>query len=456
MAFLFWVIYGYYPILVPKTLPLFFLFGEKFIFINSKLQTSQFFAISTLQKITLFSIFAYQNSERVEHFKEAQINLLKNAKSVVRRELFDEIDWEQRLIGIKGFRGVGKTSFLLDYMREHCPDPKDGLYINLNNFYFTGRKISGFADEFYKKGGKVLVLDQIHKYPDWSKELRECYENSPNLKIVFSASPVLRVLEGNTDLKDIARVYHLAGLSFREYLNYHTKENFRHYSFEEIVENHISLATEIVNKVKPLAYFDDYLRSGYYPYFLDRKSLYTDDLLKHINLALEIDVTYLNQIELKYLSKLRKLLYIIAREVPFSPNVSKLSTEIETSRATVMNYLRYLKNARLINLLYTNGDEDEMKKPSMVYLHNTNLLYTVSPENTENSTIRQTFFYNQVSHKNSVKAIENFDFLVNDKFRFLVGGKYLEPTSKNGFAAADRIEIGEDRKIPLWLFGFLY
>jgi predicted AAA+ superfamily ATPase len=248
----------------------------------------------------------------------------------------------------------------------------------------------------------------------------------------------------------------LPGLSFREFLNHQTKQNFKKYTFEKLLENHVNIATEITNKVKPLAYFNEYLEHGYYPYFLDRRSYFSDDLLKHINLALEIDVTYLNQIELKYLPKLRKLLYVIANEVPFTPNVSKLSNEIETSRATIMNYLRYLKNARLINLLYTNGDEDNQKKPTKVYLQNTNLLNTVAPGNRDNTTFRQTFFYNQVATKNSVKSVEGFDFKVNDKYLFTVGGKYNEPAKANGYAAADRIEIGEGHKIPLWLFGFLY
>lgn len=392
----------------------------------------------------------------MEFFKEAHINLINNSKSVIRRDLIDEIDWSHRLIGIKGFRGVGKTSFLLDYIRETNSDTKDTLYINLNSFYFTGRKISGFADEFYKRGGKLLVLDQIHKHPNWDQELKKCYYNLPDLKIIFSSSPVLRVLSENEYLKDIAKVYHLPGLSFREFLNYQTKNNFKKYTFEELISNHVEIASNIINEVKPLAYFDDYLKHGYYPYFLDRQSYFSEDLLKHINLALEIDVTYLNQIELKYLAKLRKLLYVVSNEGPFTPNVSKLSNEVEISRATVMNYLRYLKNARLVNLLYTNGDEDQMKKPSKVYIQNTNILNTISPANKNNSTYRQTFFCNQVGTKCSIKTVEGFDFKVNDKYLFTVGGKYNEPVKTNTFAAADRIEIGEGNKIPLWLFGFLY
>ncbi len=392
----------------------------------------------------------------MEYFKEAHINLTNNSSSRIRRQLMDEINWNDRIIGIKGFRGVGKTSFLLDMLREKHPTPKDSLYINLNSFYFTGRRISGFADEFYKRGGKLLVLDQIHKYPEWAEELNECYDKLPGLKIVFTASPVLRIHEGNESLKNKVNIYYLPGLSFREYLNYHTKQNFKNYSFDQILENHVEIASNIIKKVKPLAFFNDYLKHGYFPYFLDRKVYFTDDLLKHINLALEIDVTYLNQIELKYLSKLRKLLYIVANEVPLSPNVSKLSTEIETSRATVMNYLRYLKNARLINMLYTNGDEELQKKPSKIYLHNTNFLNTVVPENHDNATYRQTFFYNQVVSKNNLKAVENYDFCVNDKFFFNVGGKYIEAVDKTSYAASDRIEVGHGNKIPLWLFGFLY
>jgi uncharacterized protein len=392
----------------------------------------------------------------MEFFKEAHIKLLKNTKSVVRRDLIDEIDWSHRLIGIKGFRGVGKTSFLLDYLRENHPDPKNSLYINLNSFYFTGRKISGFADEFYKRGGKLLILDQIHKYPFWAEELDFCYQNMPELKIIFSASPVLRVFEGNINLKNYVKIYHLPGLSFREYLNHQTQQNFKKYSFDQIIANHVDIAKQITDKVKPLAYFGPYLEHGYFPYFLDRSTYFSDDLLKHINLALEIDVTYLNQIELKYLPKLRKLLYIIANEVPFTPNISKISNEIETSRATVMNYLRYLKNARLINMLYANGDEEQQKKPVKIYLQNTNFLKTVVPAYRDNTTYRQTFFYNQVVYNNKLKAVEGFDFNVNDQYNFIVGGKYTDPTDTACYTASDRIEVGESRKIPLWLFGFLY
>jgi len=382
--------------------------------------------------------------------------LQEQTRKTIRRELLDEINWDDRIIGIKGFRGVGKTTFLIDIVKEKFLNDKTCLYVNLNNFYFTKRKIISFADEFYKTGGKTLLLDQIHKYTEWASELRICHDSFPDLKIIFSASPVLRVLEGNNELKDIAKIYHIEGLSFREYLNYQSNLNFRRYTLQEILTNHINIAQEIIQEVKPLAFFNDYLKDGFYPYFLDNKSYYSETLLKHINLALEIDVTYLNQIDLQYLPKLRKLLQIIASQVPFSPNVSKISAEVQTSRATIMNYLRYMKNARIINMLFSNGNEEEIKKPDLVYLHNTNLMYAIDPENISSKILRQTFFYNQVGYQHQIKSSGKADFKVNDQYHFSVGGKYMLPAEENYFAAADMIETGNGNIIPLWLFGFLY
>ncbi len=393
----------------------------------------------------------------MEFFQQVHRSLLEGLKDTIKRELMNSIDWNQRLICIKGFRGVGKTTFLLDYIKQNYPESNEILYLNLNNFYFTKRKISSFADEFVKRGGKVLLLDQIQKYPGWSADLRKCLDDNPDLKIIFTSSPVLRITEDNPDLKGIANIYHLEGLSFREYLNHETGSQFKTYSFEELLNNHIEIAQKIVNEIKPLAYFDDYLKHGYFPYYIHDSNFYIDKLLKNINLALEIDVPYINQIEFKYLPKLRKLLHIIASETPFTPNVSKLATYVETSRATIMNYLKYLKNARLINLLYENegSDNDQMKKPDKVYLQNTNLLNAIAPNNFDKNTVRQTFFYNQVGYVCKLAKSPVADFCVDGKHKFYVGGRKLEP-EKGIYAASDVIEVGEGNKIPLWLFGFLY
>ena len=382
--------------------------------------------------------------------------LLEQPRKTIRRELLDEINWDNRIIGIKGFRGVGKTTFLLDIVKERFLNDKTCLYVNLNNFYFAKRKILSFADEFYKTGGKTLILDQIHKYTEWASELKTCYDSFPELKIIFSASPVLRVLEGNNELQNIAKIYHLEGLSLREYINYQSNLNFKRHSLQEVLTDHIRIAREIIQEVKPLAFFNDYLKDGYYPYFLDNKGFYNEILLKHINLALEIDVTYLNQIDLQYLPKLRKLLQIVASQAPFSPNVSKISSDVQTSRATIMNYLRYMKNARIINLLFSNGNEDDIKKPDLVYLHNTNLIYAIDPGNISNKIMRQTFFYNQVGYQHQIKSSGKADFKVDNQYHFSIGGKYSLPTEDGYYAAADMIEIGNGNIIPLWLFGFLY
>ncbi|MEI7525921.1 MAG: AAA family ATPase [Mariniphaga sp.] len=392
----------------------------------------------------------------MEYFFEAHKVLVEASSDLISRGLYDEIDWSQRLIGVKGFRGVGKTTFLLNYIRKNYGNSRDCLYVNLNDFYFTKRRIFSFADEFYKRGGKVLVLDQIHKYEDWSKDLRQCYDELPELKIVFSSSPVLRIIEGNNDLKDIATIYHLEGLSFREFLNFRTGEEFPKLNLDDILTRHRKIVPGIINKVRPLAYFPEYLKCGFYPYFIRNPEFYSESLLRHVNLALEIDVTYLNQIELKYLSKLRKLLQLIGGQMPFSPNVSKISAEIETSRATVINYLHYLKNARLINLLFSTNTNGQLQKPDQVYLQNTNLLHIVAPDNINNSNLRLTFFYNQVGYNHKLSSASDSDFKINDQYSFVIGGKYTQAEGDNRFAAADMIEIGEGNVIPLWLFGFLY
>jgi len=199
----------------------------------------------------------FEKNLELENFQLTHKSLLEGSRTTIQRELANNIDWNHRLISIKGFRGVGKTTFLLDYLKKYHNDDNSALYINLNNFYFTKRKISSFADEFIKRGGKLLLLDQIHKYPEWSQDIRKCMDEIPDLKIIFTASPVLRIADGNPDLNGIASIYHLEGLSFREYLNYQTGKNFSFYTFQDILENHVEIATEIVSQVRPLAFFED-------------------------------------------------------------------------------------------------------------------------------------------------------------------------------------------------------
>ncbi|WP_282035447.1 ATP-binding protein [Saccharicrinis aurantiacus] len=374
----------------------------------------------------------------------------------MRRKLMDEIDWTHRLIGIKGTRGIGKTNFILDFAKSHYGFSKSCLYVNLNNLYFTEHTITEFADEFRKTGGKTLILDQVYKYPGWSEELRYCYDHFEDLQIIFSGSTVMRLREENPHLRGIVHSYKLEGFSFREFLELKTGQSFQSYTLDELLENHEEITKKIVAKVRPLAYFNDYLKFGYYPFYLDNSN-YSESLMKSINFILEIDISFLRQIELKYLPRLRKLLFTVAQSAPFQPNVSKLSSDVGTSRATVMNYLYYLRQARLIKLLY-DGKEDMQKKPAKVYLHNPNLMYALMRGNIEKNVLHKTFFYNQLGCCTDIVSSDFADFLVNNEKHFFVCEKQQTNLSenKNFIIAKDMIETGSRGVIPLWLFGFLY
>jgi len=392
----------------------------------------------------------------VESFFKTHKYLVEHLYSPVRRGLMDEINWNDRLIGIKGSRGVGKTTFLLNIAREYFgADNKECLYINLNHFYFTERTLMDFASEFRAKGGRVLLLDQVFKYPDWSKELRYCYDHFTDLKIVFTGSTVMRLKEENPDLSGKVASYHLRGFSFREFLNLMSGNNFPMYTFEEVMANHKEIAKRICSVVKPMAYFQDYLHHGFYPFFLEKRN-FSENLLKTMNMMLEVDVLYIKQIEQTYLPKLRKLLYLLAISAPSTPNVSQLSKEIETSRATVMNYIKYLADARLMNILYPVG-EAFPKKPSKVYMYNPNLIYPIRPEEVNAQAVRETFFFNQLMKDNLLnEAIRNAHFLVNEEYSFRIEESMKVKNNPDFFYAIDKTEIGEGNMIPLWLFGFLY
>ena len=393
----------------------------------------------------------------MEAFFKTHKYLVEHLYSPVRRGLMDEINWEDRLIGIKGSRGVGKTTFLLDYAREYFgADNKECLYINLNHFYFTERTLVDFAAEFRAKGGKVLLIDQVFKYPEWSHDLRACYEMFPTLKIIFTGSSVMRLKEENPELSGIVKVYYLRGFSFREYLNLQSGNCFRAYTLQEILENHEQIAKTILRNVKPLDYFQDYLHHGFYPFFLEKRN-FSENLLKTMNMMIEVDILLIKQIELKYLSKIKKLLYLLAVDGPVAPNVSQLATEIQTSRATVMNYIKYLADARLINMVYPKGEEFP-KKPSKLMMHNTNLMYSIYPVKVEEQDVLDTFFMNTLYKDHKLyKGDKGTSFMVDNGLHFRIcaeGCKFKN--NPNVYYALHKLELGHGNMIPLWLFGFLY
>ena len=392
----------------------------------------------------------------METFYRTHSYLVEHTNAPVRRDLMDEIDWNDRLIGIKGTRGVGKTTFLLQYAKEKFGTDHSCLFINMNNFYFSKYTLVEFAAEFVKRGGKVLLIDQVFKYSEWSHDLRACYEMFPTLKIIFTGSSVMRLKEENPELSGIVKVYYLRGFSFREYLNLQSGNCFRAYTLQEILENHEQIAKTILRNVKPLDYFQDYLHHGFYPFFLEKRN-FSENLLKTMNMMIEVDILLIKQIELKYLSKIKKLLYLLAVDGPVAPNVSQLATEIQTSRATVMNYIKYLADARLINMVYPKGEEFP-KKPSKLMMHNTNLMYSIYPVKVEEQDVLDTFFMNTLYKDHKLyKGDKGTSFMVDNGLHFRIcaeGCKFKN--NPNVYYALHKLELGHGNMIPLWLFGFLY
>ena len=394
----------------------------------------------------------------MDAFFRTHAYLVEHNHAPIRRMLMDEIDWNDRMIGIKGTRGVGKTTFLLQYAKERFgANDRQCLYINMNNFYFQERGIADFAGDFYRGGGKVLLIDQVFKQPNWSSELRKCYDNYPELKIVFTGSSVMRLKEENPELNGIVKSYNLRGFSFREFLSYMSGHNFPTYSLDDIIKNHEQIAMQILPKVSPLKYFQDYIHHGYYPFFLENRN-YSENLLKTMNMMTEVDILLIKQIELKYLTKIKTLFYLLALEGPKSPNISNLAKEINTSRATVMNYIKYLSDSRLINIIYPVGQEFP-KKPAKVIMNNSNLIYAIYPIHVEQQDVMETFFVNALLSGHLVNEGNkqgNYIIDENKRFRICDAENTKMRLNNETIYARYNTEVGKDNKIPLWLFGFLY
>jgi hypothetical protein len=395
----------------------------------------------------------------MEAFYRTHAYLVEHTNAPVRRMLMDEIDWDCPLIGIKGSRGVGKTTFLLQYAKEKFGvNDRQCLYVNMNNFYFEGHGIAEFAGDFVRQGGKVLLIDQVFKQPDWSSELRRCHDTYPTLKIVFTGSSVMRLKEENPELNGIVKSYNLRGFSFREYINLKAGTTLKPYTLEEILHDHSRIIKQILPHVTPLRYFQEYLHHGYYPFFLEQRN-FSENLLKTMNMMTEVDILLIKLIELKYLPKIKKLFYLLALNAPGAPNVSSLAEEIQTSRATVMNYIKNLADARLINLIYPDG-QDFPKKPTKVMMHNTNLIYAIYPIQIEQQDVMETFFVNALwkDHKVNQTGRDSF-YLVDGNIKFRIcdadAPNKIRYTPDTIYARYNT-EVGKDNQIPLWLLGFLY
>ncbi len=395
----------------------------------------------------------------MEAFFRTHAYLVEHTNATLRRTLMDEINWDDRMIGIKGTRGVGKTTFLLQYAKENfAKGDRQCLYINMNNFYFQSRGIADFAADFVNHGGKVLLIDQVFKQPDWSSELRKCYDRYPELKIIFTGSSVMRLKDENPELNGIVKSYNLRGFSFREYLNIITGKRFKAYDLEEIVSQHESIVKEILPLVSPSQHFRNYIHHGFYPFFLEQRN-FSENLLKTMNMMTEVDILLIKQIDLKYLTKIKKLFYLLSLNSTKAPNISQLAQDIETSRATVMNYIKYLADARLINMMHLVGD-DFPKKPSKIMMHNPNLMYAIYPIVPNEQVVMETFFVNALWKDHLVNQCnKEHHYIVDEKKKFRIcdaRGTNKVRYNNDTIYARYNTEVGKGNKIPLWLFGFLY
>jgi len=385
---------------------------------------------------------------------------INRVSSKFERYLSKNISWNNRLIILVGSRGVGKTTLMLQYLKKNHHKNEESLYLSLDDIYFTNNSIVDLVDEFSKRGGKYLFLDEIQKYKNWSIEIKNIYDNYPEIQLVLSGSSTIEILKSEGDLSRRALFYKLNGLSFREYLNFNFGYNFKTYSLDEILKNHLQISIEISEKIKPIKEFEEYYKFGYYPFFKEDLQTYHKRIGQILNTVIEVDIPTVYSVDFTAVQNMKKLLGLIAEMVPFKPNVKKLSEQIGISRESLIKYLKYLEKADIIHLLYSeNKGITFLNKPEKIYLNNPNISFALSND-VNIGNLRETFFINQLNFNHKMRFTESGDFLVDDKFTFEIGGK--NKTSKqiqnieNSWIVADNIEISAVNKIPLWLFGFIY
>lgn len=385
--------------------------------------------------------------------------LLANTKLTKKRYLFYQIDWKNRLIGITGSRGTGKTTLLLQHIKQEKME-NTSLYVSLDNLYFAQNTLSDLAHEFYLSGGTHLFLDEVHRYSNWAVEIKNLYDSYPDLHIVFTGSSILEIYKAQADLSRRSIMYSLTGLSFREFLSFEDIVELPVYPLELLLSDHTAMASDIITQTKVLPAFRNYLQYGYYPFYKEGIEVYYDRIESIINVILENDLPAIVTLQHATLVKIKRLLTHIASLVPYTPNINALSGIIETDRKSLLSYLQYLDRAKLLLQLHSDTKRlAELAKPTKLYVDNTNLLFALS-KNTQSGTLRETFFANQLSHSHELTIPTAGDFLIDDTYLFEVGGKGKTfkqiRNVENRFVAYDDMEIGLGNKIPLWLLGLLY
>ncbi len=378
------------------------------------------------------------------------------------RPLMSSIDWSDRLIGILGARGTGKTTLLLQRLKEQYGINKNAIYISLDDIYFADNRFIEVVEYLITKDIDTFFLDEVHKYPDWAREIKNLYDFRKKIRIVFTGSCITDILRQHADLSRRAVQYEMPGLSYREFLQFTGVTRFVSFTLTDILTKHVEIATSLTSQFKPLKHFRDYLEFGYYPFFIENKKTYPVRLEQIVKLTIENDMQFIEGFAPHNTRKIFQLFHILATNVPFKPNISKLSAKTGIHRNTLVQYIHYLEKARLINSLSATGKNiSSLQKPDKIYLENTNLHFALSPENANKGSLREAFFLNQLKNSgHQVSLPQQGDFLIDHKHTFEIGGRDKTSSQvsniKNSWVVNDDVETGVLHKIPLWLFGMLY
>lgn len=379
--------------------------------------------------------------------------LLRETTSTFHRYMYDRIEWKERIVGLLGPRGVGKTTMVLQYIKENLPR-KETLYVIAEDLYFSSHTLIDLADAFAKVGGKYLFIDEIHKYKGWSRELKLIYDYHSELHVFFTGSSVLDISKGVSDLSRRVLTYEMQGLSYREYLQLFHNITLPIYSLQQVLAQEVSLPKGFL----PLQYFSDYLQRGYYPFGDNNLELY---LMQVVNTALEVDIALFADLTPSTVRKLKRLLAIIAQAAPFKPNFTQIGGQLEVSRNSISDLCVWLEKAGLIGQLRdSTGGIHGLGKVDKVFLDNPTLIYVLGSENIEIGTIRETFFFNQMRVNHAITSSPVSDFLVSGEYTFEVGGKKKKQKQiqdiAQSYVVKDDIETGYGNIIPLWQFGLTY
>lgn len=386
--------------------------------------------------------------------------LLGESRPSTFRYLYEDINWKNRLIVLKGARGVGKTTMLLQHIANAFEDTSEALYVSADHIWFANHSLIDLAEYHYTHGGTHLFIDEIHKYSNWQQEIKNIYDSFPHLNLIVTGSSMLRLEHALGDLSRRCKEYTMRGMSFREYLKLENIADWPILSLEDILQRHIQLASKMTGQVKVLGHFENYLRHGYYPFYIEEGNGFDERLQRVINTVLNEDIPAVANVEYETIYKLRQLLAIFSEQSPYTLNVSALARTLKTSTSQVMKLLDLLSQAAIIRRLFSKeGSMKMLQKPEKVLFDNTNIMYALSAE-ADQGTLRETYLADMMSLGHTISMPQKGDLLVDKHILFEVGGRtkgYKQIANiPDSYVVADGIDIGFENKIPLWLFGMMY